>query len=198
MLLPSCNDVLGDIYDKPVDSPEYGFIEPCTASAPGRIYVNASDYTVWNYITFEDRHIDSLSVYGPQPAKWDIAIHRYDAKTNNARVVETGLSDIVQALTWEKAPDDVEVADIWTTNQIVTDMSTMMDGYLSYAESYYNAELSKWLNVDTGTMPPVYTPSDRVYIIYLENGMRAAVRLADYMNSAGVKGYMSLQYIYPL
>lgn len=37
MLLPSCNDLLGDIYDEPVASSEYGFIETCSGSEPGMI-----------------------------------------------------------------------------------------------------------------------------------------------------------------
>lgn len=198
MLLPSCNDLLGDLYDEPVATSEYGFVEVCTNTSPGLIYLDATDYTVWTYIDFEDRRIDSLSTDDPAPAKWDIAVHRYDAKTNDAKVVGTSLRDINQARGWMNTQHLPEVSDIWTTDKIVTDMSTMMDGYLSYADSFYNPELSKWLNVDTSTMPPVYTLSDKVYIIYLNNGERAAVKLKDYMNSAGIKGYMSIQYIYPL
>lgn len=198
LLLPSCNDVLGDLYDETTSMPEYGFVEACTATEPGMIYINATDYETWTYINFESRTIDSLAVTDTAPAKWDIAVHRYDTKTNDAKVVGTSLSDIDRARDWENTHHLPEVADIWTTDKIVTDMSTMMDGFLSYADSYYNPELSSWLTVDTGSMPPVYTPSDKVYVIYLKNGERAAVRLKGYMNNAGVKGYMSIQYIYPL
>lgn len=198
MLLPSCEDVLGDIYDEPVATSEYGFVEVSNGSKPGEIYINASDYAVWTYIDFEERRIDSLSVNDPAPARWDIAIHRYDTKTNNGTVTGTELTDINEARELKNGEDSHEVADIWTTNKIVTDMSTMMDGYLSYTDSYYNPELSTWLSVDTSTMPPVYTPSNKVYIINLENGTRAAVKLKDYMNSAGIKGYMTIEYIYPL
>lgn len=198
MLLPSCNDVLGDLYDDGTATGEYGFVETCTESTPGLIYINATDYKAWTYIDFEDRRIDSMSVTDPEPAQWDFAIHRYDAKTNQATVVETSLTDITQAFSWSEAAVGDEVADIWTTDKIITDMSTMMDGYLSYVESFYNPKLSEWLNVDTSTMPPIYTTSDKVYIILLRNGKRAAVKLSDYMNAAGIKGYMSIQYIYPL
>lgn len=198
MLLPSCNDVMGDLYDEPVATSEYGFIETATDKATGLIYINATDYTVWTYINFEDRRIDSLSVYDPAPEKWDIAIHRYDAKTDGGKVVGTNFSDINKARGWKNTDMLPEVADIWTTDKIVTDMSTMMDGYLTYADSYYNPELSKWLDVDKSSMPPIYTPSDKVYVIYLKNGNRAAVKLKNYMDDAGVKGYMSIQYIYPI
>lgn len=198
MLLPSCNDVLGDLYDEPTSTAEYGFVEPCTATKAGLIYINATDYMVWTYIDFASQSIDSLSVTDPAPANWDFAVHRYDTKTNGAKVVGTDLTDINEARGWENTRHLPEVADVWTTDKIVIDMSTMMDGYLSYADSYYNPELSKWLDVDTSTMPPIYTPSGKVYIIYLESGERAAVKLKNYMDGAGVKGYMSIEYIYPL
>ncbi|MCM1290540.1 MAG: HmuY family protein [Prevotella sp.] len=198
MLLSSCNDVLGSMYDEPENTSEYGFMEVCSATSPGLIYINATDYETWTYIDFASRTTDSLSVQDPAPAKWDFAVHRYDTKTNNAKVVGTSLTDINQARSWTNSDNLPEVADVWTTDKIVADMSTMMDGYLSYVDSYYNPELSKWLIVDTSTMPPIYTPSDKVYILYLENGERAAVKLKDYTNSIGIKGYMSIQYIYPL
>lgn len=198
MLLPSCNDVLGDLYDEPAATSEYGFVELCTETKPGLIYINATDYEVWTYIDFKNHRTDSLSVYDSSPKEWEIAVHRYDTKTNNARVIGTNLTDINDARTWKNVDNEKGVADIWTIDKIITDMSTMMDGYLSYAYSYYNPELSKWLNVDTSTMPPIYTLSDKVYIILLEDGTRAAVKLANFMNSAGIKGYMSIQYIYPL
>lgn len=198
MLLPSCNDVLGDLYDEPETTSEYGFVKVSTATEPGEIYINASDYTAWTYIDFADRSIDSVPVYDAAPEHWGIAVHRYDAKTNGARVFGTDLTDINDARTWTKPADERGVTDEWTTDVIVTDMSTMMDGYLTYVDSYYNPELSKWLNVDTSVMPPIYTLSDKVYIIELESGERAAVKLLDFMDSAGFKGYMTIQYIYPL
>lgn len=198
MLLPSCNDVLGDLYDEPATMSEYGFVELCTDSKPGLIYINATDYEVWTYIDFKNRETDSLSVTDPAPAQWDIAVHRYDAKTNGARVIGTDLTDINDARGWENTDHEEGMADIWTTDKISTDISTMLDGYLVYIGSYYNPELSEWLDVDISTMPPIYTLSGKVYIIMLEDGTRAAVKLVDFINSAGVKGYMSIQYIYPL
>lgn len=198
MLLSSCDGVFSDIYDDPVSNSEYGFIEINASEKPGMIYINATDYTRWTYVNFRDMKIDTLYVTDPEPAKWDIAIHRYDVKTNHAAVAETPVSEISDIRAMEGLENLPRVEDIWTTDKIVIDMSTMMDGYISYAESYYNTELSKWLNVDTGTMPPVYTPSEKVYIIFLRDGKRAAVKLHDYMNSAGVKGFMSIQYVYPL
>ena len=81
---------------------------------------------------------------------------------------------------------------------IAVDMSGMMEGRIEYAEDYYNTELSKWLNVDKSTMPPVYSMSRKVYVMKMGDGTCAALKLSNYMNSSGVKGYMTINYIYPL
>ena len=77
-------------------------------------------------------------------------------------------------------------------------MSHMMEGYIIYAESFYNPVLSGWLNVDTSEMPPIYTLDPQVYIVEFADGTHAALRLMDFMDKAGVKGYMTIDYIYPL
>jgi hypothetical protein len=74
----------------------------------------------------------------------------------------------------------------------------MMDGYLTYTESDYNTELSKWLDVDTSNMPPTYTLSNKVYVVRLSDGTRAAVKLDNYMDAAGIKGVLTSRYIYPI
>ena len=40
--------------------------------------------------------------------------------------------------------------------------------------------------------------SGRVYVIRMKDGTCAAVKLDNYMNTAGVKGYLTIYYIYPL
>lgn len=191
-LLSACNGILDGIYDEPdnVNNTGTGF------ENEGEIFIDATSYTQWVYIDFSEQSIVTLGYDEDAPQNWDIALHRYDVKTNGAKVVETNYSDFDQAITATIDEADL-VSDIWTTNQIVIDMSTMMDGYLGYTESYYNPELSKWLNVDTSTMPPIYTPSGKVYIVYLPDGTRAGVKLLNFMNDMQVKGYMTIQYIYP-
>lgn len=191
-LLSACNGILDGIYDEPdnVNNTGTGF------ENEGEIFIDATSYTQWVYIDFSEQSTVTLGYDEDAPQNWDIAVHRYDVKTNGAKVVETNYSDFDQAITATIDEADL-VSDIWTTNQIVIDMSTMMDGYLGYTESYYNPELSKWLNVDTSTMPPIYTPSGKVYIVYLPDGTRAGVKLLNFMNDMQVKGYMTIQYMYP-
>lgn len=189
-LLSACNGILDGIYDEPDNENNTGF------ENEGEIFIDATSYTQWVYIDFSERSTVTLGYDEDAPQNWDIAVHRYDVKTNGAKVVETNYSDFDEAITATIDETDL-VGDIWTTNQIVIDMSTMMDGYLGYTESSYNPELSKWLNVDTSTMPPIYTPSGKVYIVYLPDGTRAGVKLLNFMNDMQVKGYMTIQYMYP-
>lgn len=198
MLLPACNGIFGDIYDEaqPDTPDDYGFNE--SGNTTGSIYVDATSYTDWVYIDFHTRRVTTLGVDDPAPESWDVAVHRYDAKTNGATVAETGATSFNSLGELTSVADGAFVADVWTTSTIVTDMSTMMDGYLGYADSYYNAELSKWLNVDTSTMPPIYTPSNKVYVVRLTDGTTLGLRLADFMDASGIKGFLTIEYAYPL
>lgn len=192
MSLSSCDGIFSDIYDNPqqTDVPEYGFIAPATQTVPGTIYIDATSYTDWVYIDFSTMTAETLPVEVQAPATWDIAVHRYDAKTDGATVSATASGDFTTL-----TPAGTPVADEWTTQTIVTDMSTMMDGYLSYAESSYNRELSRWLDVDKSTMPPIYTMSGKVYLVNLRDGRRIALRLDNYMDGSGIKGYLTIRYM---
>lgn len=201
--LSACNGILEGIYDQPTTDTEYGYgfnSVDTDDKATGMVYVDATSYSRWIYIDFHSQKIDSAEITpdAQVPENWDIAIHRYDVKTNEGTVLETGFTGLSTLLSSGSMPQGNYVADEWTTDKIIIDMSTMADGYLGYAESDYNAELSKWLNVDKSSMPPIYTPSNKVYLLKLKDGTIAAIRLKSYMNAIGVKGYMTLDYIYPL
>ena len=101
-----------------------------------------------------------------------------------------------QVKTVEYTEDFVE--DEWTTDKIAIDMSGMMDGNIIYTESYRNAVLSSWLDVNTATMPPVYTMSNQVFLIRLKDNTYAAIRFTNYMNARGIKGYIDFDFQYPL
>lgn len=195
VLLSACNGMFSGIYDEPDAKTvsEFGFVTPVTVNGQGTVYIDATDYTKWVYIDFANRTVETTDVDSPAPAQWDIAVHRYDVKTNGGEVAETDVADFIGITTLSES----FVEDEWTTDVIVTDMSTMMDGYLSYADSFHNPVLSRWLDVDKSTMPPIYTMSGRVYVVRLSDGRCLAVRLDNYMNDAGVKGYMTISYKYP-
>lgn len=201
ILLSACDGIFENIYDRDTEEEkaEFGFIKIDKLNNSGTVYINATSYTQWTYINFHDLSIDSTEIGKEikEPANWDIAIHRYDARTNGGEVLETGFTgfDILKASA--KIPDGKYIKDEWTKSQIIIDMSGMMQEKIKYVESYYNHELSKWLNVDTSNMPPNYSMSNKVYIVKLKDNTIAALRLRNFMNASGIKGYMTIEYIYP-
>lgn len=198
--LPACNGIFEDIYDAPLaeESREYGFVVVDDKARTGRIYVDATDYTQWHYIDLHDKQVVTASVNEAAPANWDFAVHRYDTKTNGGAVTECAASDFGTLPAAGSFPAEAFEADEWTTDRITVDMSQMMDGIILYAEDFYNPCLSRWLNVDTSTMPPIYTLSGKIYLLRLRDGTVAALRLANFMNDAAVKGFMTIDYLYPV
>ena len=198
--LSSCHGIFGGIYDEPVEetSDGFGFIKINEATRTGPIYIDAQEYAKWNYISLKDKKVVTALYTEQQPENWDFAVHRYDAKTNGASVFESEYYDLTDISSASKFSGADFVADEWTTNKITIDMSQMMEGIIKYAEDFYNPCLSKWLNVDTSSMPPVYTLSEKVYILKLQDGTFAALKLSDFMNTSGIKGFMTIDYLYPV
>lgn len=198
--LPACNGIFEGIYDMPTTETgnEYGFILVDEGARTGRIYIDATDYTEWHYVDLHGKQVTTTAVDGAAPETWDFAVHRYDAKTNGAAVWEStaGAFDALPAP--GSVSEEQWTADEWTTDRITVDMSQMMDGIILYAEDYWNPCLSRWLDVDTSTMPPIYTLSGKIYLLRLEDGTFAALRLANFMNDVAVKGYMTIDYLYPV
>lgn len=202
--LPSCNGLFEGIYDEPVAASEFGFTKVEQATFSGTIYIDATSYTKWTYIDFDTYSIDTTliaedgSESGDVMEGWDLAVHRYDTKTNGGSVLETEYTSLDEFRVSGRIPEGEYVEDIWTEDRITIDMSQMMSGVILYAPSWYNPELSKWLNVDTSTMPPVYTMSGRVYVLKTQDGKAVALQLNNYMNDSKVKGFMTIDYIYPV
>jgi len=200
-LLPSCNGIFPGIYDSGESDlvTGYGFIGHNPSDNSGKVYIDATDYTKWVYLDFHGRTAVTAGMSEEEaPAEWDIAVHRYDVKTNGAAVLETGITGLELFMSSGKMPEGEYVEDEWTTEKIIVDMSGMMDGNIGYSESWYNSELSKWLKVDTSTMPPLYSMSHKVYAVKLADGSNLALKLSNYMDASGVKGFMTIDYVYPV
>lgn len=188
------------IYDDP---DEMGTVSSWTQSFA---YVDATKYDRWVYLSLAGETAETVLIAdGPEavPAQWDLALHRYDVKTNGGCAYNTGYSSLsdfnrdVLNKAYTFPDDDRYTADVFTESTVAIDMSEMMQGTIVYTPSYYNEVLSSWLRVDTSQMPPNYIPSGKVYLLKLADGTVAAIQLADFMK-ASVKGYMSFNYIYPL
>ncbi|EJX08260.1 lipoprotein [gut metagenome] len=175
--------------------------DPVTApstSATQRLVVDATDYTQWHYIDLESQQVTTLPVGEPAPDEWDLAVHRYDVKTHGGAAVETAVSDFASLPEPSSFPTSAFVADEWTTDRLIVDMSQMMNGVVEYASDDYNPCLSNWLKLDTSSMPPAYTLSGKVYLLRLKDQTFAACRLVNFMNDQGVKGHLTIDYQYPV
>ena len=202
---PSCHGILDDIYDMPPaeTDKEYGFIETHPETHSGTIYVDAHSYTQWVYIDFEGQEVYVTNIdkekeqeIEPQPESWQFAIHRYDTKTNQGAVLETSYTSLSALQEAGKMPEGTFTADV--QDKVTTDMSGMMDNNILYAPSPVNRVLSLWLDIDKSSMPPTYTLSKKVYLLKTKEGKFAALYLSNYMNEGFQKGYMTVDYIYPL
>ncbi|WP_336617221.1 HmuY family protein [Bacteroides acidifaciens] len=196
MSLSACNGIFENIYDAPIET-EMEIKENSFSQ------VKTVEYTEWAYIELSNRKVTTVPIgeeYESQiPEDWDFAIHRYDIKTNGGAACQTRYTSIDDLKTSGKLPDEKDfVKDEWTTDKIAIDMSGMMDGNIVYTESYRNAVLSSWLDVNTSTMPPVYTMSNQVFLIRMKDNTYAAIRFTNYMNVRGIKGYIDFDFSYPL
>ena len=196
--LSSCNGLFDDLYDDPItENDKSGYIKYDSITRRGQIYVDATSYLHWAYIDLRTLQIDTSRVQNEtQPNSWDFAVHRYEAKTNGGEVIETKFSTLEELLGSGSMPDGAFVKD--QIGDVAVDMSDMINDNIIYHTCLVNHELSKWLDVDISIMPPIYTPSEKVYIIRLNDGSCAAMRLADFRNESLVKGFLTIDYIYPL
>lgn len=204
LTLTACNGLFGGIYDEFDDAAEkssFGFIERDADGLGGTIFVDASSYTRWVFLDLHNRRADtvntadSLTALNP-PFNWDLALHRYDVKTHGGAACATSLQEVAQAASsdsWHHLPFSGD-----SDSAIVVDMSTMMDGYLGYCPSPLNPVLSRWLDVDTREMPPVYTLSNKVYVLRMADGTCAALQFTNYLDEASRKGFATIRYRYPL
>lgn len=196
MSLSACNGIFENIYDDPIET-EMEIKENKFSQ------VKTVEYTEWAYIDLSARKVTTVQIgeeYESQiPEEWDFAIHRYDIKTNGGAAFQTTYTSIDDFIAAGKLPEAEKfVKDEWTTNKIAIDMSGMMEGNIVYTDSYYNAALSSWLNVDTSTMPPIYTMSSQVYLLRLKDNTYAAIRFTNYTNAKGIKGYIDFDFSYPI
>lgn len=196
MSLSACNGIFENIYDAPIET-EMEIKENSFSQ------VKTVEYTEWAYIDLSNRKVTTVQIgeeYENQiPEEWDFAIHRYDIKTNGGAAFQTSYTSIDDFITAGKLPAEEDfLEDEWTTDKIAIDMSGMMDGKIVYTESYRNAVLSGWLDVNTSTMPPVYTMSNQVFLIRMKDNTYAAIRFTNYMNARGIKGYIDFDFSYPL
>lgn len=182
----------------------YGFTAYDWNTHRGTFYVNCSDYYTWNYLNFHTLTYSTLTIdltaddiLAEEPSSWDIALHRWDTRTNGGKVIETDYTSLDAFEASGAIPTGTWVEDIWY-EYVSVDMSGMMSGNIGYMSCYCNMELTKWMDVDTSGMPPTYTASGKVYCVQFSDGSYMACILSSYLNNKGTKGYLTVDYIYPV
>lgn len=197
-LFPACNGIFGCIYDELSADDEYGFIETDHTTNSGTIYLNATSYTAWTYIDFHTQTFDTASIIlGQEPsASWDIALHRYDVKTNGGSVMETTYEDFSQLWAAGRIPEGEFLPD-QQNDSVIIDMSGMMEGNIGYTPSPINRVID-WVTFDLNVIPPTYSSKHNVFLVRLQDETYLALKLESYANDQGVKGFMRIKYIYPL
>ncbi len=191
MMLASCDGLFGGLYDEPAKESVYGFIHCDSDGRGGTLRIDATSYTRWTYIDLRHQRVDTANVTQGQeePLQWDFALHRYDVRTHGGAAAETPFGE-VETASMSDGLDFVDDVD----SQMVVDMSTMMEGYLGYTPARLNPVLSTWLDVDMSVMPPIYTLSNKVYLLRLANGTLVALQFTGYMDDAFTKGIVTIRY----
>ena len=217
VLLPSCNGSFDWVYDKaPADEEQLPDDQPSIVgrSYRGTFVVNATSYTQWLYIDLDrvtnglTPGIDTVQIVKDDAGIWTsdessasqdwcIGVHRYDVRTHDGSALMTDFMSIDELLAYGQLPEGTFTADVEDAQHITTDLSQMMSGYVGYETGHYNPIIT-WVDVDTSNPPPVYTPHYNVYIVRTSDGKYAALQLKDYMNASNVKGYLTIEYLYPL
>ncbi len=190
-----------DIYDDPADLPAEG-----GEAGNSFAYVDARDYKQWVYLNLSEGTSVTLDYTDTDniPSDWTFALHRYDCKTNGGAVLATPFSSIDQLLdaiddgSYPRPANEEFTPD--SQGDIIIDVSHMIEGYLVYDTATINTVLTSWLNVDISDMPPIYTPSGKVYLIRQADGTLAAVRFTGFSNpyAYDAKGYISFDFLCPI
>lgn len=139
------------------------------------------------YTPLSDMHTDAM----PDPADWDLAIHHFDARTNGGSVMMTPYKSIDEL----PDPDNITgefVSDVWSDTQVITDLAGMLAYHIGYQNSWYNPVLTTWTTMDFSTPPPIYSSTNRVYLLRLADGRTAALQMLSYMSAGGTKGYLTI------
>lgn len=130
--------------------------------------------------------------------QWDFAVHHFDVKTNGGEVLETSYASIDQLPAESRVfSNEHFTRDVWSTTHAIVDLKEMMGFRVGYQNSMINELLSRWVVMDFSTPPPVYTTSDKVYLLRLKDGSCAALRLLSYMSEGGSKGFLTVDVLYP-
>lgn len=160
----------------------------------GEATIVANEYGEWSYfnlatgdtavLTIQKKAVGDSYTYevdaeAEKALTWDIAVHKYDMRTNGGLVKELATKHF-DAVTLADVPADGEMAAD-TEGSVMADMSNMMSGFVGYQDVMLNEELGRWvIATPTGTMPPyTYELNDNVFVVKV-NGKAWKMQFSAY------------------
>ena len=134
----------------------------------------------------------------PNPETWDLAFHHFDVRTNEGQSFETeyhSLEELPEHLA--DIPDVAWESDQLTKDRVWVDLSSSLAFNIGCQTIAISLPLSNMASMDVSNPPPIYNVSGRVNLLRMKDGTVAALKLDNYMNEKGQKGYLTISYIYP-
>lgn len=164
---------------------------------------SAGIYTYWFDIFGKGLSVYERRSYRPtapqaEPPHWTFAVHRDNVRTNGCAVYETSYTSLTQLPDSSAAFRDAQFqADTWSERDVWTDRTAMLSCLMGSEGIKINQVLSSWLTVNIPPIPPTFTYNGHVFILRLPDGRCAALRLKSYMDSAGTKCKLTIEYRFP-
>ena len=134
----------------------------------------------------------------PDPEEWDLAFHHFDVRTHNGMAFETSYSSLDELPEHlADIPDIAWEADQLTKDRVWVDLSSSLAFNIGCQTIAISLPLSNMASMDVSNPPPIYNVSGKVCLLRMADGTVAAMKLDNYMNEKGKKGYLTISYIYP-
>ncbi|MBQ0050226.1 MAG: HmuY family protein, partial [Bacteroidales bacterium] len=86
----------------------------------------------------------------------------------------------------------------WNENWVWVAQDRMLSGIIGCQGICINPVLSSWLEVNLPPIPPSFTHDKHVFLLRTASGELAALQLQNYMNAAGTKCHLTINYRFPL
>lgn len=195
-------DTVGLLYAQTHFTP-YPIPMESTGSSTDTASQSAGIYTYWFDVFGKGMSNNELREFRPtkeqpEPAVWDIAIHRQNVRTNGASVLETNYTSL------DELPENSSyftgatfTPDEWSQKDVWADQSQMLLSLIGCQGISINKPLSSMLVVKIPPMPPSYEINNHVFLIKLKNGNIAALQLVNYMDEKGNTCVLTFNYKYP-
>ena len=153
--------------------------------------VDATKYDKWVYVSFVQGKVVEIADY-QNDLSWDMALHRYDVRLNG------GAGGKGQGAALETTATELGALTIIPASGYVVDVmdSIMLSMPPTYDYQPINHEASKWMALNTSSMPPAYELSNKVYVFKTAEGKHVKIKFIDYINAEDVKGHIKFSYVY--